>query len=93
MVRSTHLHGAGGVGTRGLANGLPRAGTAGSEQGKSPESWEVTGWAGGRGCRPKELACRLNRWLILFVIVGGGGSAATMASGSEGCDDSVSWKL
>ena len=93
MIRSTRLREARAVGTPGLASGFPRAGTAGSEQGKSPESWEVTGRAGGRGCRPKESACRLNRWLTLFVIVGGGGSAATMASGSEGCDDSVSWKL
>ena len=36
---------------------------------------------------------RLNRWLNLCVIVGDGAHVAGLAmSGSEGCDDSVSWK-
>ncbi len=92
MVRSTRLHGADAVGTPGLASGFPER----TRRVLSRVSRRKLGdnrLGGGRGCRPKESACRLNRWLTLFVIVGGGGSAATMASGSEGCDDSVSWKL
>jgi hypothetical protein len=37
---------------------------------------------------------RLNRWLNLCVIVGDGAHVAGLVMpGSEGCDDSVSWKL
>ena len=40
-----------------------------------------------------ESGMRLNRRLNLCVIVGDGAHAAGLAmSGSEGCDDSVSWK-
>jgi hypothetical protein len=80
MVRSTGPCRAGAVGTPALVSGFPERLQTVLSRVSRREAGEATGWAG-RGCWPKESACRLNRWLTLFVLVAGGGSAATMASG------------